>query len=289
MSVITELNKKTIQTYQRIFTRSKREWYKKTARLNPQTIFLLGHPKAGTTVIAALLSKISGKTLISDPIFRINKSVKIRQQLHTNKLGFDRFLQNHQYCFAADIVKDPYLIFFFDELKRNFPEAKFVFINRDPRDNIRSILNRLEIPGNLQKLEANYREKLPNLPRGSDWPEIIEGLLPPVAGNNYIERLAHRWNLAVDIYQANRDYLVYIRYEDFLINKESFIKELAEKMGLKPINDISTLVNVQYQPRGNHNLTWVDFFSQENLSRIEAICEERMKLFNYQVLKNNSS
>ncbi|MGB3691121.1 MAG: hypothetical protein WA999_00245, partial [Spirulinaceae cyanobacterium] len=67
MSVITELNKKTFQTHQRIIKRLKREWYKKTARLNPQTIFLLGHPKAGTTVIAALLSKISGKTLISDP------------------------------------------------------------------------------------------------------------------------------------------------------------------------------------------------------------------------------
>lgn len=267
--------------FQKIINRLKREWYQKTARLNPETIFLLGHPKAGTTVIAALLSEISGKTVIIDPIFRIHNSVQLRQQLQANPLKFERFINKHQYCFAADIVKDPYLIFCCDELLKYFPEAKFIFINREPRDNIRSILNRLEIPGNLRELESNYQEKLPKLPKGSDWREIIEGLLPPVSGNNYIERLAHRWNLAVDIYQANRDHLVYIRYEDFLIDKVGFIHDLAKKMKLEPIHDISERVDVQYQPRGDRHITWIDFFGEENLSRIETICKERMKLLDY--------
>ncbi len=286
-----KMNKKgsKLKMFQKIINRLKREWHQKTARLNPETIFLLGHPKAGTTVIAALLSQISGKTVIIDPIFKINKSVLLRQQLHVNRLKFDRFIDKHQYCFAADIVKDPYLIFFCGELLKSFPEAKFVFINRDPRDNIRSILNRLEIPGNLRELELNYQKKLPKLPRGSDWPEIIEGLLPPVSGNNYIERLAHRWNLAVDIYQANRDRLVYIRYEDFLINKVGFINDLAKKMKLEPINDISDQVDVQYQPRGDCHITWIDFFEEDNLARIESICQERMKLFDYQILENKLS
>ena len=275
-------NRNTLPGLQKVIDRLKREWHQKTAKLNPQTIFLLGHPKAGTTVIAALLSQISGKTVIMDPIFRINKSVFLRQKLHANRLKFERFIKTHQYCFAADLVKDPYLIFFCDELLKHFPEAKFVFINRDPRDQIRSILNRLEIPGNLRELELNYREKLPKLPKGSDWPQIIEGLLPPISGNNYIERLAHRWNLAVDIYQANRDCLIYIRYEDFLLNKVDFIKELAKKIQLEPTHNISNRVDFQYQPRGDRHITWIDFFGEDNLFKIESICKERMKLFDYQ-------
>ncbi len=149
----------------------------------------------------------------------------------------------------------------------------------DPRDNIRSILNRLNLPGNLRKFNVR-------------WSRIDKNWKPIFYANywgfkeykHYIDFLAARWNLAADVYLRNSSKMVLVRYEDFCSDKVGVIEEIASKLGIEKKNDISDKVDVQYQPRGDRNISWLDFFGIENLLRIEKICKDNMKKFGYKRL-----
>lgn len=158
-----------------------------------------------------------------------------------------------------------------------FPRARFVFVLRDPRDNIRSILNRLKIPGNLPQLTDQYRESLPTA-----WELIVDMRWLGASGEHYIEWLAERWNLTTDVFLRYQDRMLLSTYEEFLQDKHGEIERLVQSLGLKPVKDIMSKIDVQFQPAGNRNVKWLDFFGSANLDRIEQICAERMRLLNYQ-------
>jgi hypothetical protein len=179
--------------------------------------------------------------------------------------------------FSRDIVKEANLTIFYDELITHFPQSRFVFIVRDPRDNIRSQLNLMGIPGDFTQLSSKH---LKNLPRG--WDIIIDGRWLGLKGENYIEMLAARWNFMADVYLKHIDNLILIRYEEFMRDKCGEIAHLACDLGLTPINDISNKVDFQFQPRGNRPVRWESFFGADNLGRIEHICGERMHFLKYQ-------
>ncbi len=64
-------------------------------------------------------------------------------------------------------------------------------------------------------------------------------------------------------------------------NKVGEIKRIAQSFGLPEKNDISGYLEVEYQPKGQHqNENWPLFFG-DNFARINEICGERMRLFNY--------
>lgn len=280
MQTLPSLIKQPLKVVNKAPKLLKRVYLNRTARIHSEPVIILGNPKAGTTVIAALLSQATGKEVIIDPLYQIKNSVDFRINLHKKQVRFKNFIQKHKYYFSQEIIKDPYFIFIYEEMLECFPKAKLIFISREPRDNIRSILNRLKIPGNLQVLDDYYKNKVPQQ-SNSAWKLILEGQLPFVPGSNYIEKLAYRWNLATDTYMTHRDNIVLIRYEDFLKNKVDSITDLAKKIGLEPIQDISDRVNVQYQSRGNRKVNLIEFFGKDNLDRIENICGDRMKYFDY--------
>jgi hypothetical protein len=239
----------------------------KTARVHPAPIFILGHAKSGTTAIASLLSKATGQPVTIDPLFRIDPDGDLQQQLFSQELHLDELVQAYKFYFSTPINKDPKLTFFYDELCQCFPLAKFIFVIRDPRDNIRSFLNRRGIPGNLDKLPEDKHQWIGNL--------------PPIAGKNYIEKLANRWNLAADTYLNHQDKFTLSRYEDFARDKVGTIHSLAKEVGLIPSHDISDYVNLEYQPSGDRQVSWSEFFKTENLNLIETICSQRMNFFGY--------
>lgn len=239
----------------------------KTAQIYPAPIFILGHAKSGTTAIASLLSKATNQPVTIDPLFRIDPDGYLQQQLFSGELPFKNLVQAHKFYFSTPINKDPKLTFFYDELCQCFSQAKFIFVIRDPRDNIRSFLNRREIPGHLDKLPEDKQQWIGNL--------------PPIKGQNYIEKLANRWNLAADTYLNHQEQFTLIRYEDFALDKVGTIQNLAQTMSLIPNHDISKYLNLQYQPSGDRQVSWSEFFQAENLHLIETICSERMNRFGY--------
>ena len=100
-------------------------------------------------------------------------------------------------------------------------------------------------------------------------------------GENYIEKIAFSWCLAADKYIQNLSKMKLIRYEDFMVDKTNSIAILARQVDLNPANDITDYLDIQYQPRGDHSISWIDFFGEKNLKSIEEICREYMNHFGY--------
>lgn len=153
---------------------------------------------------------------------------------------------------------------------------------RDPRDNIRSILNRYRVPGDLPELTGEYWDRLTaarKLTFDSQWLGLKQ--------DHYIGMLAARWNLAVELFRRYQDKTRLVKYEDFLNNKVQEVEALARSIGLKPINDITSLVDIQYQPKGNPHVDLRNFFGGPNLSRIEEICKEGWRGWGMRLVESN--
>ena len=126
---------------------------------NVNPIFILGNQKSGTSAIAALLGKLTNKKASIDLFysgFYYNFFLKWKQkQITTSK-----FIKINRLEFSADIIKEPHLSVFYEELMKEFPQSKFIMIVRNPLDIFRSILDRLDIDGNKNYLEENDRRKI---------------------------------------------------------------------------------------------------------------------------------
>ncbi len=246
------------------------------ASIHPHPIFVLGNQKSGTSAIAVLLSEISGLSVTNDLVKEMKRPILDR--VHRGEISFSTFLQKNRLDFSRDIVKEPSLTLFHDHLVEHFPESKSVFVIRDPRDNIRSILQRLKIPGDLPQLEERYCGEVTRA-----WALVLWGSWFGIQGENYIEMLAGRWNAMADVLLKNRDRMIYVRFEDFLENKLGVIDRLAKDLGIPRRYDISDKTDIQYQPPGDRSVKWVDFFGSENKQRIERVCRDWMLELGYEV------
>lgn len=243
------------------------------SRIQEHPVFVLGNQKSGTTVIAALLAKYAGVSSTID--FRYPSSVELIKVL-TGELSMKSFVRRRAWHFTRKVIKEPGLTYVYEPLARRFPDAQFVMIIRDPRDNIRSILNRLDISGDLENITPEHLGAMNLI-----WRKILKGEALGLQGSNYIDTLALRWNDAAETYLKHSDNVHLIRYEDFNAEKAQSIADLAQTLGLPQENDISAEVDVQYVTRGNRKISWEDFYSDRNLKLIENRCGEYLERLDY--------
>lgn len=266
----------------RIVQRKRRQlvWFLKNVgcTVHEDPIFLFGNQKTGSTAIAALLARATGSSITLDMFCRT--PTPIEKDLLMAPSLFGEFIRNNKKLFSTKLIKEPDLIFFLDELAIHFPNSRKVFLLRDPRDNIRSILNRLNLSGTLKNLTEQQILSLPS----SYWKIILEGALFGSQGENCIETLALRWKKAVERYEARANEILLLQYEEFLKDKASRIYRLADQLGLKVTRDITASVDRQYQPRGDRSVPPLEFFGRSNLAIIETICGEKMKQYGYEPL-----
>jgi hypothetical protein len=233
-------------------------------RPNDEAIIVLGNSKSGTTVIAALLAEYGDLSVTLDFWPRLRRPETLAS-VHGGELSFDAFVRRFRADFSRDVVKDPHLTFLYPQLAQRFPRARFLMVVRDPRDNIRSILNRLELPGDLDELDpAAYRRMRPL------WEAILKSSWLDVPGN-YVERLAGRWAQAARVYLEHADAMELIRFEDFLADKQGTIAELAARLGIEPRGRIEDKLDRRFQPPGDRSVDLRRFFGA-NLARLEAHC-----------------
>jgi hypothetical protein len=240
-----------------------------------------GNQKSGTTAIAALLAKATGSHFSNDPFWHVARRdghARVLEDVLAGRLTVDEVVERYRAYFAAEIIKDPNFSFLYPELERRFPGAPQLFIVRDPRQNIRSILNRLCIDGHLEDLRPGHHRVLAHEP---GWRAILAGDGLGIREGNHVARLAQRWNLAVARYLERRSAIHLARYEDFLADKAAYIGMLADKVGLRVTADIGEALDRPYQPRGDHSLSMDEFFGERNLALIESICAEGMARFGY--------
>ncbi|MFC4558007.1 sulfotransferase domain-containing protein [Virgibacillus kekensis] len=247
--------------------------------INLSPIFVLGNQKSGTSAIGALLAEIADKTVTIDLLGIYEPT---QSKLHQGQISFKEFVERNKYDFSREVIKEPSLTFLYDEIKSYFNSPKNVFIIRNPYDNIRSILNRVDIPGNVDNISADYKEKWNHA--NENWKKVIDSRWLGINGENYIEWMSYRWLRCIEIYEQNKDDFILIKYEDFKRDKVNSIKQLAKELNLPIVNDISDKVDIQYQPAGNRSVNKLDFFGERNIERINNICEEKMKEYDYKLL-----
>lgn len=239
-------------------------------------VFVLGNQKSGTTAIAALLAECIGEPFRSDVLYTHKLQLK---DLLESRPSLGELAADHPEAFDATVVKDNDFIFLYPQLVRAFPDARFVYIVRDPRQNIRSILNRLTLPGDLETLSEEQEAQLETRLKG--WHTILTGASFGSGGGQYIDVLADRWVRAAETYLEAADRMTLVRYEDFDAAKRPTIEALAAELGFRVAHDITERQDHQYQPLGDRSVTPEQFFGP-NLARIEARCGPLMPRFGYE-------
>ncbi len=256
--------------------RLRESWRRQTARVHPNPVFVFGNQKSGTSAIAALLGEATGLSYTIDILCLYEG---LEERLLRGNVSFDEVLERGRYYFSKPIIKDPGFTFFYDEIASRFPASKRVFVLRDPRQNIRSILNRLKLPGNLDDLSNEQWQTLKQAFPG--WYPILEGSLAGHQGSTYIETLALRCQKAFQLYQTHQTELIPIHYETFSQDKAHSIYNLASQLGINVTQSIDRVKDKQFQPKGNTDVPLRDFFGVDNLQRIEAICQSEMISMGY--------
>lgn len=254
--------------------KSKHLIEERLAQINRTPIIVLGNQKTGTSAIAHLIADYG----------RLSKTIDIPEiwwpvlcDLILGHKSLEQFAKEHKVRFAKDLIKEPNLTFLFPQLSRLCPGASYVFVIRDPRTNIRSILNRMGLPGNMKKLELDKF----NVP--VNWLHIFNTQMSSVSSVHYIDILSERWNRCADVYLDNKEKMILVQYEDFVADKVGYVSSIAQALKIPQKQDIANKVDIQYQPIGDRNVSWLDFFGEENLKRITDACEERMSRFGYKI------
>lgn len=240
-----------------------------------QPVFILGHQKAGTSVIAALLGEQTGMDVTIDLKQEIRDLIIPR--IVSGEADLGDLIKRNRDEFAAPIVKHPNLTLIYPALHNRFPRSQFVFVVRDPRDNIRSILDRLDLAGDDEAIAADRWTEIPK-----PWRLILGEGRPGFDRSTYLEAIADRWADMVRVYLDHEADITLIRYEDFRANKTAAIARLAEQLGLPMAGDISASVDQQFQGKGaNRNVPLVEFFGTANMMRIEERCRPEMMALGY--------
>lgn len=245
----------------KILNRLKKKLFSsnKKPKPNKKAIWVFGMQKSGTSVIAGLLAHRLGYSVTLDTEMLWNPYL---QDIKDNKLDFVEHIFNYPEDFSKQIIKEPTASLIINHVEKFFHLDKYVFIYRNPFDVIRSILNRLEIRGDMDDVDINSINH--------NWQYIF------VDGKDYIKRLASIW---LNVYSQDKyisnDKCLFVSYELFMNNKVDFIDKLCHKLKLKKKNSIIHLLDKDFQPRGNTNVDIKAFFGEKNYQIITDICSKK--------------
>jgi hypothetical protein len=248
------------------------------ARPNPEAAFFLGNQKSGTTAIAALTAKLTGATSTID-LMNANREA-VWPRIWSGEMSFDALVASNRLDFSRQIVKEPSLSPFVAHLLDHFPRSRgIVAIVRDPRDNIRSILDRHKLPGDLEDLPAGSVAAMPG-----GWSTVFDSRWLGGPPGSYIVQLAYRWQFIASRFRQYGARIHIVRYEDFLRDKPGFLTTLAGRLGLTSLHDVRGEVDRQYQPAGTPKRDWGEYFGATNLGIINDICADQMRPLDYDPL-----
>lgn len=245
------------------------------ATVNERPVIVIGNQKSGTSALVSLLAAAAGKSATND-IFTWYGGLET--DVISGRLEFDTFVQKARHHFSRDFIKDPSFTFMLPALSARFPDARYVFVVRDPRYNIRGILNRVGVPGTIDDLSAEQIARVRRERPG--WLPVLSGQ-GLVQDGSLITRLAHRCRIAMELADAWRQQWPIIRYEDFLDDKVGTIAATLEAIGEHATRNIADIVDVPFQPPSKDRSSPLDFFGPDNLARIEVTCNACMKQFSY--------
>lgn len=192
-------------------------------------------------------------------------------------------IQDCLWCFRPDgkrfLSKNPGLMPYLPAVTALFPDARFIYLVRDPRQNANSMVKLYrKTEGQRQKIQARhnrYPQPLVPFPRLERLTEYLEAY-----GPESIETTARLWRDSVALMQAyeGRDDFITVRYEDVLTDKQKQISRLLEFCDLPR----EGAENERFQAlMGAIGCVRHRNDAYDQFDRIETLCLEGMKKFAY--------
>lgn len=230
---------------------------------HPRPVFFLGNAKSGTTAISALFAKATGQEYSWDICY--HRRWQRAGAFLKHGMTPAEMRQRAPGAFAAGVIKDPVLTCASRELRALYPDSLIFFIVRDPYKNVKSIFERLDLPGDLD----DAGEMLERLP--APWRRQFDASYVGGTPGHYVNLAARGWQCCADAILDSDSQSRVVYYEDFSCDKIGLISQLAAFAKMPIVNDISSSVNFQYQRQGNHNVSVNEFFG-DNFDRITEEC-----------------
>ena len=241
----------------RVKRKLQKKWeaYKiKITKPNKDALWVFGVQKSGTSAIAGLLAHRANKTVTLDTPYLWEPYYS---EIISGNLSLKHHVIKNPFPFSKDIIKEPAASVMIGHIEKIFNLPQYLFIYREPHDVIRSILNRLDLPGNKKNVNFHSID--------ANWQIHFKS-----HGKNYINDLIELW---INVY-SQKEYInnpncILVTYKDFVQDKQKFIDGLCKKLNYKPVKDIAHLLDHNFQPKGNSNVNLKSFFGEENYNNIE--------------------
>src|SRR5690606_13286481 len=164
----------------------------------------------------------------------------------------------YSHAFSKDIIRFPTQQHVLIQAREYFNITKYILVVRNPLDNIKSILSRLKIPGNLKTLNKSKLDIHPL------WLRML------TQDENYLVSLANCWLQTYSQFDISDEKCVLFRYENFMEDKIKYVTKIVEDLDLTPSYPIDQFINIQYQPKGSHSNN-LEFFGKDNKRKLESI------------------
>lgn len=250
------------------------------SRVNEEIIFICGHQRSGTTAVAKLLAIYGDLSLSDDPRWAWLSRGGLAREIYLGEEDVDSVIERNRHEFGKDVMKSPGATPLMPRLKEHMPRSKFVYIVRDPRDNICAMVERL----NKYKSTQVHLDKSMFDKRDPAY-QWLENAWLGFSEDDAVVELGTRWKRFVQISQEV-DGVLYETYEGFVADKVGFIGRLASSLGVSKRRDILPYVDIQFKKKGKSAKIrgkdrWKDELEPENHDKIVSICGEEMARFGY--------
>ena len=230
--------------------------------------WVFGLPKSGTTVFAkAIAVKTNQSILLDTPLlWGTSMAPLTREEVVSMR-------SQHPVTFSTRIVKEPNATMYPEAVLKAVPDSKHLLLVRSPTDNIRSHLDRVNIPGSATSIE------------GLDIPPAYRRFfeqnseLPPALA------LARRWKRVHEKKIWNSKQTAVFFYEDLVKKPEFVVEQAVQHLGLPSVNSVDSVFATQFQSRGrNRNAEAETFFGCDLAQEIRDITHptyEQIKKWNF--------
>jgi len=293
MSHVSTLDKigKTVQFYSRLFLQQWRELTWPLVRHTfEKPIFVLGCSRSGTTVMYKVLSMAKGLASLDKETHDFWNSLHPPEEKNweSHQLGKKDVSDRDRIRVARFFFRHVGMSRFVDKANQNcfrihyllelFPDARFVYVKRDGRDNINSLIHGWGRPEEFAIWKHSFPEKvMVDNGRYQSWSFFLFQGWRSLLNARIEEVCAHQWIAANEAILSARTFIpsfqwIEISYEDILSSPVETFQKVFEQLEIpfagKAKNHCGELLENPYNAFSTPRLNkWKD----ENRERIERV------------------
>ncbi|MCC6906469.1 MAG: sulfotransferase [Phycisphaerales bacterium] len=285
------------------------------AELKPP-IILIGNVRSGTSMTAFCFDQFKDIVIWREP--------RTVWTMGNAEMGHDRFTEAQATPAVVERIRDAFLKYQEENdgrrvmektpsnclrvpfVQRVFPEAKFIHLVRDGRDNVSSCLQRWSMPINQNRLKRRLKETpvwewpaylprflhdrligpLRGTRRVKSWGVVYPGMYEDLKARELVEVIAIQWVRCIetaqqDLANVDRTRWIECRYEDFVADPQRQFSRFCAHVGLAPTDQVREYLATTI--RQDAVQAWRQRLTPEQLALITPILEPTMTRLGYRL------